>query len=432
MMKIKTNKITRRLLRTIGGIIIVWVTWSLHDYGTWTKFPTTNYPITHTVVDNRYNQQISLAKEHLKGTSKRLGVPSFSIAIGHNGHVIWSAAEGFSNMDSGITATPTTQYRVGSTSKAITATGVARLVDGQRLFLDHIIGDSITNWTKKRWEFTMRQLLSHTAGVGNYEDFGIASGRYTLCNCKQFYTASEGLKVFDRYKLLYKPGTQFKYSSFDINLASVVLEQAAASPFLDYIDDNVFNVLDMGNTYGDHSMPKSENLATFYQIEEGYYREHRTFGIKHDVNLSYKWAGGGFISTPTDLVKLGNAWVSDPTFLSIETKKEFWSPMRLVNGAINEQDYALGWRSWLNYENDSLLNGTPIWMVHHGGISKGSMNFLVLFPDYGLVVNASINGRLENFGTFAAEVRQFANFFLSDIPKKESELYQELVAAYKK
>lgn len=386
--------------------------------------------MTQGVQNNYYGEQIHRATIQLKGTSKRLGVPSFSIAVGHKGNVIWSATEGFSNMKSMVKATPQTQYRVGSTSKAITSTGVARLVDRQKLYLDSIIGDSIDNWTKKRWDFTMRQLLSHTAGLGNYEDFGIASGKYTLCNCKQFNTASEGLKVFDSYELLYKPGTQFKYSSFDINLASVVLEQAAASPFLDYMDKAVFEVLDMGNTYGDHSKPKSDHLATFYQIEKGYYREHRTFGIKHDVNLSYKWAGGGFISTPTDLVKLGNAWVADSIFLSTGTKKEFWSPARLTSGEVNEQEYALGWRSWLHYKNESLLDGEPIWMVHHGGISKGSMNFLVLFPDYDLVVNGSINGRLEDFGKFASEVRQFANIFLSDIPKKESKLYETLEASY--
>lgn len=390
------------------------------------------YPITYDIQDDSCSKPIDIAQRQLKGTAQRLGVPSFSIAVGLNGHVIWSAAEGYADMDSMLKATPKTQYRVGSTSKAITATGVARLVDGQGLYLDDVIGDSITNWTKKRWDFTMRQLLSHTAGVGNYKDFGIASGRYTLCNCTQFNSASEGLKVFDRYDLLYPPGTQFKYSTFDINLASVVLEQAANVPFLEYMDKNVFSALGMDNTYADHSKPKSEHLATFYQMEKGHYREHRTFGIKHDVNLSYKWAGGGFISTPTDLVKLGNAWVADTIFLSTTTKKEFWSPVRLSDGEVNEQEYALGWRSWLNYENDSLLGGETIWMVHHGGISKGSMNFLVLFPDYGVVVNASINGRLENFGKFAAEVRGFANIFLSNIPKKESQLYKELVVSYKK
>ena len=51
----------------------------------------------------------------------------------------------------------------------------------------------------------------------------------------------------------------------------------------------------------------------------------------------------------------------------------------------------------------------------HGGVSKGSMNFLVLFPDYNMVINASINARAEQFGYFWKEVLKLANIFISSI-----------------
>ncbi|MET1260590.1 serine hydrolase domain-containing protein [Flagellimonas sp. DF-77] len=430
--KIKSKRL-RRFLRVLLTLFTLWFLWSIYYFTTWTKFPeAATYPMNQGVSDTVYAAPIQQATAHLKGISKRLNVPSFSVAVGHQGKLIWSASEGFATVETGKAATPLTQYRMGSTSKAITATGVARLVDRGQLDLEAIIGDSITNWDRKEWDFSMKQLLSHTAGVGNYEDFGLHSAQFTLCNCNQFESAAEGITVFNRYDLLYEPGTRFQYSSFDVNLASVVLEQAADRPFLDYMQAMVFDPLQMQHTYADHSRPKSEHFATFYQTEDDYYREYRTMGIKHDVNLSYKWAGGGFISTPTDLVKMGNAYLGDPSFLSASTKQEFWTPVRLENGNINEQEYALGWRSWPTYENELLLDGeTPIWMVHHGGVSKGSMNFLVLFPNYGLVIDASINSRAATFGEFAAEVRQLADFFLRAVPKEEWERYsaiQEVVS----
>ncbi|MEM8999286.1 MAG: serine hydrolase domain-containing protein [Bacteroidota bacterium] len=427
MKKVRPTKFTRRLLRVFGTLFVIWLAWSIYDYSTWTKSPERAYPTTEGISNSDYQHAIDQAKVYLKGVCKRLDLPSFSVAVGHNGKVVWSAAEGYANLEHKMPVSTLTQYRVGSTSKAITATGIALLVDKGRLRLDEVIGDTINNWTQKKWDFTLRQLLSHTAGIGNYEDFGIASGKYTLCNCNQFNSASEGVKVFDKYPLLYRPGSNFKYSTFDINLSSVVLEQAAGQPFLDYMQANIFDRFDMNSTYGDHAKPKTEHFATFYQMADGYYREYRTMGIRHDVNLSYKWAGGGFISTPTDLVNLGNAWLSDSTFLSMETKKEFWSPVKLSDGNINDQEYALGWRSWLEHENGSLLNGNPIWMVHHGGVSKGSMNFLVLFPEYGLVVDASINARAKTFGDFAEEVRKIADFFLENVPKKEVPLFNEIM-----
>lgn len=421
MKRIKLNRLQRRLLRFFTVLFLVWIVWSIFYYASWTRQPEkSTYPTTIGVTSGSYSKQIDEATSHLKGITNRLNVPSFSVAVGHKGKVIWSAAEGFASLETQTSATPKTQYRVGSTSKAITATGVAKLVDMGKINLNSIIGDTIVNWSKKRWDFTMKQLLSHTAGVGNYTDFGLASARYTLCNCNQFNTASEGLKVFNNYKLLYEPGTKFQYSTFDINLASVVLEQAANKPFLDFMNEQVFEPLQMTSTYADHSKPITEHFATFYETKDNYYREYRNLGMAYDINLSYKWAGGGFISTPTDLVKLGNAYLTDAIFISEKTRKEFWTPVKLTDGQVNEQQYALGWRSWPEYKNELLLNGEEmIWMVHHGGVSKGSMNFLVLFPNYDFVIDASINARAETFDDFAKEVRQLANFFLTTIKKKE-------------
>ena len=427
MKKIRFNKTGRRISRVFGSIFIIWLIWSIYYFYTLTPFPDRgNDPITVGVSNTGYEKSIIKSTKLLKSTTENLNVPSFSIAVGHQGKIIWSAAIGYQNIEENIPATPKTQYRIGSTSKSVTATGVARAVDKNLIELDAIIGDTIINWTKKKWSFTMRQLLSHTAGIGNYEDFGFKSARYTLCNCHQFHTVSEGLKVFDSYNMLYKPGTSFKYSTFDVNLASAVLEQAVDQPFLEYLRNVVFQPLKMYDTYADHTREKTEHFATFYDTDGSYYREYRNFGIKYDINLSYKWAGGGFISTPSDLVKMGNAYLNDSTFISQKTIKEFWVPVRLSSGEVNEQEYAVGWRSYLEYKDQNLLNNDPVWMVHHGGVSKGSMNFLVIFPDYNLVLDASINARSQSFGIFANEVKKIANAFLETIDKKEIPLYRQI------
>lgn len=426
MKKIKLNKIGRRFWRTVCILFALLVLWNSYYFSTLTRFRE-SAPITTTINDPAYKRPIDEAITVLKTIGKAQKFPSFSVAVGHQGKLIWSAAVGYQDMDAGIAATPKTQYRIGSTSKAVTITGVARAVDAHKIQLDAIIGDTITNWTKKRWDFSMQQLLSHTAGVGNYEDFGVAAAKYTLCNCYEFTTAAEGLKVFDQYDLIFKPGTTFAYSTFDINLASVVLEQAVSTPFLSYMETNVFQPLGMNDTYGDHDRPKTEHFATFYETRDGYYREFRNFEQVYDINLSYKWAGGGFISTPTDLVNMGNAYLKDDSFISHETKRKFWTPMKLDNGEVNEQLYALGWRSYLEYKNATLLEDeTPIWMVHHGGVSKGSQNFLVLFPNYDLVINASINTNVDDFGTFSNEVYKIVNVFLKTIERDEKSLYTEI------
>lgn len=379
--------------------------------------------VTQGINDPLLAEEIEGASSYLSTVPKKLQVPSISVAVGIDNQLVWSSAVGWADIKNNIAATPSTKYRVGSTSKAITATGVARLVESKRLDLDDSIGHQIPNYPQKKWNFNTRQLLSHTAGVGNYHDFGLGSAKTTLCNCRQFDSVEEGLDVFNRYDLIFRPGTDFAYSSFDVILASAVIEMATEQPFLAYMEEEVFEQLNMSSTLGDHSQPKIENLATFYRSRNGKFKEWKNlFGLTGDINLSYKWAGGGFLSTPSDLVTMGNAWLNDTTFISQNTFRTFFEPQKLLDGQINEQQYALGWRSYYDHQSEFLPGvQDAVWMVHHGGVSKGSMNFLVMFPEYNMVINASINARAARFGEFWREVLTLANFFLEDLERNDLE-----------
>lgn len=63
----------------------------------------------------------------------------------------------------------------------------------------------------------------------------------------------------------------------------------------------------------------------------------------------------------------------------------------LSNGEINKQSYALTWR-W----NEKGR------YAHHGGVSKGSMAWLAVYPDHALVIAMATNTKLAEFSDFAA------------------------------
>src|SRR5690606_18396099 len=100
-----------------------------------------------------------------------------------------------------------------------------------------------------------------------------------------------------------------------------------------------------------------------------------------EVNLSDRYAGGGFVSTPSDLVKFGNALLGTE-FLSPESQKILWTPVPLADGVMNSQNYALGFRV-----DDNEQGG----LVHHGGTSIGGYSFLVIYPESGIVVAFATN-----------------------------------------
>ncbi|MGB6487978.1 MAG: serine hydrolase [Steroidobacteraceae bacterium] len=106
----------------------------------------------------------------LRTLMEKLHVPGISVAVIHNGTIEW--ARGFGVRDAaGDPVTPTTLFQASSISKPITALAVLRLVDSHKVSLNADANVYLKSWkvpdnefTAKR-EVTLRELLSHTAGV---------------------------------------------------------------------------------------------------------------------------------------------------------------------------------------------------------------------------------------------------------------------------
>ena len=58
------------------------------------------------------------------------------------------------------------------------------------------------------------------------------------------------------------------------------------------------------------------------------------------VDNSYKWAGGGFLSTTEDLAQFGEVML-EGTLLKPATVKMLWTPQRTSDGKAT--DYGMGW-----------------------------------------------------------------------------------------
>ncbi len=136
----------------------------------------------------------------------------------------------------------------------------------------------------------------------------------------------------------------------------------------------------MNSTLGETRDINDKHSATFYDIENGSYKE------SYPVDNSNKWAGGGFLSTPSDLVRMAIA-LQTSEFISQKTKQKLWTPVAMSNPRIQEESYAYGWRSTITNE----INGKKLHMIHHAGTANGSTSVLVLFPEYELSISVLTN-----------------------------------------
>jgi len=164
-----------------------------------------------------------------------------------------------------------------------------------------------------------------------------------------------GLAIFANDPLVAPPGTRFSYSSYGFNLISAVVEGASREEFLTYMSRHVFKPLKMTSTAPDRNDSLIPNRTRFYERTES-----GQFVLAPTVDNSYKWAGGGFVSTAEDLVRFGSAHLA-PGHLKAATLELLFTPQRTTSGQSTE--YGIGWF----IATDTLGHR----YVFHGGGSVG-------------------------------------------------------------
>jgi serine beta-lactamase-like protein LACTB len=101
-------------------------------------------------------------------------------------------------------------------------------------------------------------------------------------------------------------------------LLSAVMQEAADQPFLELMQEQVFTPLELNQTGEAFQFVGLGTLATFYWNDGGKSQKVRAW---RDVDLSHRLAGGGFVATSSDLVRLGNAYFNEQ-FISPKTKQK--------------------------------------------------------------------------------------------------------------
>jgi len=391
----------RKMISVLVLLLLLTVAWISHntDYLTppwgWQTLPSSAPPTAQAFVPE-YRGFAAAAMAQLLLELERIGTPSLSAAVAYDGEIIWAATAGWASLQPPVLASINTVYRIGSTSKALTATAMARLVQSEQLELDAAISDYVDDLPNRDWQaLTPRQLASHTAGLPGYEENRDWWGVYqTIRLGRHFADTDAMLEVFDDTDLLFAPGTDFHYSSFDTTINAHVMSRITGQDYAALMQSLVFDPLQMTQTSVDDVSLRPATMAVFYRRgDDGRVRPWRP------VDLSLKWPGGGLLSTSSDLARLGSAWL-DKDFIDASVRAQFWQPQRLATGDINAQSYALGWR--VNPSSLVAYQGKPLLHAHHGGVSKGAMSWLVVYPELRLAVAINSNSKAETFQAFAA------------------------------
>ncbi len=302
-----------------------------------------------TALANRF-----LQKNHAAG---------MAVSIGKNDVIVWSAGFGLADVEQNVPVLPArTKFRVGSVAKPLTATALAILYEQGKLDFNKTVQTYVANFPEKRWPVSVRQVAGHLAGIRHYRDQEFLSVKY-------YSTVAEGLEIFKNDTLLFQPGSDYRYSSYGWNLLSAVVESASGEPFLEFMQKNVTLPMGMMNTVADHIDSIIVDRSRYYRLQDNILINCRP------VDNSYKWAGGGFLSTSEDLIRFGFACLN-ATILKRQTIDLLWQSQVKNDG--KPTNYGIGWSRG---EDKSGRR----W-VGHGGGSVGGTTFFRIYPQQAVVI----------------------------------------------
>ncbi|WP_172969652.1 serine hydrolase domain-containing protein [Rhodanobacter sp. T12-5] len=288
-------------------------------------------------------------------------VPGASLLVLKDGKPLVRRGYGMANMEQHIAATPATDYRLASVSKQFTAAAILLLAEDGKLKL----GDSIRHWLPSlpgmADKVTLRELLSHTGGLIDYEELipPGTTGQLDDQDVLRMLSATS--------KSYFAPGTAYRYSNTGYVLLGLVVEKASGESLPAFMQQRIFKPLHM-----DHTLmyvrggPEVTNRAYGYSEENG--RWTRT-----DQSVTSATRGDGGIYSSIDDLARWDAALYDDRLLSDASRKLAFSPHVKVVGEPYEASYGFGWR----------ITGDTLW---HSGESIGFRNVIVRWPKQHLTI----------------------------------------------
>lgn len=288
-----------------------------------------------------------------------------AVAVIDDGKVSFDEGFGEADRDAQRKVDTNTLFRLGSISKPVTAVIAMQLVDEKKLDLDGDVRERIPAIAELFPRLSMRQLLSHTAGIRHYRPD-------RKDNSTEPRTTAQALELFIRDPLLFEPGAKHSYSTHGYTLVAAALENASGRSFVELerarIRARELPTLDCEVL----SDPKPARSA-LYDLDPLGVAAHST----PPENNSWKYAGGGMESTARDLARFGDG-VLHARLVSAAGRDALWTRTILDDG--QKIGYALGWR----VSNDGNE-------IHHTGSQQGAQSVLTIVRDQDLVIAVLTN-----------------------------------------
>jgi CubicO group peptidase (beta-lactamase class C family) len=247
------------------------------------------------------------------------------VLVAQDGKIVYERAAGFADKESHKPMQVDALFRLSSVSKPIVTVAALALVDRKKLSLDDPVTKWLPDFKPKLADgttptITIRQLLTHTAGLG-YKFTEKPDGPYHQAQISDGFDdvkidLAEELRRLTSVSLLSAPGSEWRYS-LSMDVLGAVIERATKKPLGAVVEELVTKPLGMKSTWFVVDRAHADRVAkAYFNAPSGpaimadpqtipfgpmtlVYSPARAFDPK-----AYPSAGAGMIASAPDLLRL--------------------------------------------------------------------------------------------------------------------------------
>jgi len=283
-------------------------------------------------------------------------IPSAAVALVCDDEIIWSGAFGYANVWAKTPAFPNTVYLIGSTFKAMSTFALLQQMELGKFKLDDPVNNYLTEFKiqgdSPSNPVTFRHLLTHTSGLpGDFGPYPVWGDRSPL-SLRSYLERS--------LKLQNPPLTRVLYSNLAYTLVAYLVEKFSGVSYKKYIQENIFDPMEMKDAGFEPRPDMVERLAIPYYFDPKGKRFTPVTWLKANV-----WPAGIVYGTVINQaqwlianlnhgVYKGHRLISEGTFKEVMTKQyaQFSGPVS--EGWLNETTgYGLTW--WISEQNGEKI-----------------------------------------------------------------------------
>lgn len=321
-------------------------------------------------VDTNYN--FNKVDSLMKNALKEKIFPGASIIIGHRNRIVYHQYYGKGTYEKdGKPIDDNSIFDIASLTKVTaTTSAVMHLLDQNKINLDDKVIKYLPNFgNNSKDKISIKNLLLHNSGLPAFKPF-----------YKNYKEADEVINAIMNMELESNPGEKYLYSDIGMIVLQKVIEKITNQCMDEYLNENLFDLLGMNNTFFNPS-PKIWYNCVPTEIDD-YWRMQTLKGKVHD-ETAYLLGGvaghAGLFSTTEDLAKLISVYVNDGYYGDKQIlKKETIDLFTKKNSNLSSR--ALGWDTKSDekssagnlFSEESFghtgFTGTSIWVDKNEGL----------------------------------------------------------------